>query len=63
MCIRDSFNFGRIFTAVTLFASGVLMGYFEGDYARIGRITGTFFVLGMVAIWFAPDTSKKQISD
>jgi len=58
-----SFNFGRIFTAVTLFASGILMGYFEGDYARIGRITGMFFVLGMVAIWFAPDTSKKQIAD
>ncbi len=58
-----SFNFGRIATAVTLFASGALMGYFGGDYARIGRITGMFFVLGMVAILFAPDTSKKQIAD
>ncbi len=58
-----SFNFGRIATAMTLFASGALMGYFGGDYARIGRITGMFFVLGMVAILFAPDTSKKQIAD
>lgn len=58
-----SFNFGRIATAVTLFASGALMGYFEGDYARIGRITGLFFVLGMVAILFAPDTSRRQLAD
>lgn len=58
-----SFNFGRIFTAMTLFASGALMGYFEGDYARIGRTTGLLFVLGLVAILFAPDTGKRQITD
>ena len=58
-----SFNFGRIATAVTLFASGALMHLFGGDYALIGRITSLFFVLGMVAILFAPDTSKKQIAD
>ena len=58
-----SFNFGRIATAVTLFVSGALMSYFESDYARIGRITSLFFLLGMVAILFAPDTSKKQLTD
>jgi hypothetical protein len=58
-----SFNFGRILTAVTLFASGLLMGYFGGDYARIGRITAMFFLLGMTAILFAPDTSKKDLVD
>jgi MFS family permease len=58
-----SFNFGRIATAVTLFASGALMGFFGGDYARIGRITALFFILGMVAILFAPDTSRKQLTD
>jgi MFS transporter, SHS family, sialic acid transporter len=58
-----SFNFGRIATAVTLFASGALMHLFGGDYALIGRITSLFFVLGIVAILFAPDTSKKQITD
>jgi len=58
-----SFNFGRIATAVTLFASGALMGYFGGDYARIGQVTSLFFVLGMAAILFAPDTSRKQLAD
>jgi MFS family permease len=58
-----SFNFGRIATAVTLFVSGALMGYFGGDYARIGQITSLFFLLGIVAICFAPDTGKRQLGD
>jgi MFS family permease len=58
-----SFNFGRIATALTLFASGALMGYFEGNYARIGQVTSLFFLLGMVAILFAPDTSRKDLAD
>lgn len=58
-----SFNFGRIITAITVFATGALMQFFEGDYARIGRMTSVVFALGMVVICFAPDTSKKQLSD
>jgi MFS family permease len=58
-----SFNFGRILTAVTLFVSGALMTFFEGDYARIGRITALFFLVGMIAILFAPDTRNKPLAD
>jgi hypothetical protein len=58
-----SFNFGRILTAVTVFATGALMSYFEGDYARIGRVTSLVYVIGLVVIWFAPDTSKKRLED
>lgn len=55
------FNFGRIATAATIFATGALSTFFEGDYARIGQWTSWLFVLGMVAIWFAPDTSEKEL--
>lgn len=58
-----SFNFGRIATAIAMFVSGSLMGFFNSDYARLGRVTALCFVLAMVAILFAPDTSKKQIAD
>lgn len=57
-----SFNFGRIATAVTLFLSGAMMGVFGGDYARIGQVTSLLFVIGMVAIWFAPDTGRKPLA-
>ena len=58
-----SFNFGRILTAVTVFATGALMSYFKGDYSQIGRVTSLVFALGLVIIWFAPDTSKKRLED
>ena len=60
-----SFNFGRILTAVTIFATGALMSMklFGGDYARIGRATSLIFALGMLVIWLAPDTSRKQLED
>jgi MFS family permease len=58
-----SFNFGRILTAVTVFATGALMTYFQGDYARIGRATSLIFALGLVVIWFAPDTSRKRLDE
>ena len=58
-----SFNFGRILTAVTIFGTGLLMSYFEGSYARIGRITSLCFALGVIVIFFAPDTSQRQLED
>ncbi len=58
-----SFNFGRILTAVTLFGTGYLVRVFEADYARIGRVTSVVFLLGMLAILFTPDTSKKNMEE
>jgi MFS family permease len=58
-----SFNFGRILTAVTIFIAGALMALFEGDYARIGRVTSLVFLAGVLVPWLAPDTSRKQLAD
>jgi hypothetical protein len=58
-----SFNFGRILTAVTLFGTGYLLGIFDGNHAVIGRITSFIFLLGVVAIKFAPDTSKRNMEE
>lgn len=52
------FNSGRLITAVTLFISGQLMIYFDGDYARIGRATSWLFALGMLGACLAPDWRK-----
>lgn len=58
-----SFNFGRIVTAGTIFATGALMAVYGRNYALIGRITSLLFIVGMVAIWFAPDTSSNELKD
>ena len=55
-----SFNFGRILTAITVFATGALKQLFDGDYAQIGRTTSLVYLAGMVIILFAPDTQSRQ---
>ncbi len=55
------FNFGRIGTAVTVFLTGTLKTLFNGDYARIGQITSLIYAIGVIAILFAPDTSKQGL--
>lgn len=57
------FNFGRIVTAITIFAAGAIMALFDGDYARIGRVTSFLFLLGMIGIWLAPKTSDQLIEE
>ena len=56
-----SFNSGRILTAITIFATGAMKDFFAGDYALIGRVTSWVFLLGVVAIAFAPDTSQRDM--
>ena len=58
-----SFNYGRILTAITISLTPTLTFYFDGDYAQIGRVTSLIFILGMVAILFAPDTSKRNMEE
>ena len=57
-----SFNWGRILTVVTVFVSGSLLGVF-GGYAELGRVTSLIFAVGMVVIWFAPDTSRLRVEE
>jgi SHS family sialic acid transporter-like MFS transporter len=58
-----TFNFGRVAAAAGVLVGGALMQLFEGDYARVGAITSLIYILGMVVIWLAPDTSKKNLED
>ncbi|MBC8353162.1 MAG: MFS transporter [Planctomycetes bacterium] len=58
-----TFNFGRIMTAFGVLGAGQLMVAFDGDYARVGQVTCMIYVLGMIIICFAPDTSECQLRE
>ena len=51
-----AFNAGRFPTALGVFAAGSLVGVFGGDLARVGAVAGLVYALGMVVIWWSPDT-------
>ena len=57
-----SFNWGRILTAAAVLLTGTLIGVF-GGYAELGRVTSLIFLVGMVVIWFAPDTTRSRLED
>ena len=52
-----AFNVGRFATAIGVFVAGRLVAAFNGDFARVGAVTGLIYALGMLVIWWAPDTT------
>ena len=51
-----AFNAGRVFAAVAAVQMGTLMGMFGGSYAKSGAIITLIYIVGMIVIWFAPET-------
>ncbi|MFM7058629.1 MAG: MFS transporter, partial [Planctomycetota bacterium] len=51
-----SFNFGRILAAVGGLQTANLMGMFDNDFSRAGSILAAIYLLGIVVIFFGPET-------
>ena len=58
-----SFNFGRIFAAVGVWQMGALMAFFDKSYAKAGATIVLVYLLGMILIWFAPETKDKPLPE
>jgi len=53
-----AYNSGRFATAVGVLLAGFLFSALGGDYSRVGALCALVYLLGLVVIWFAPDTLK-----
>ena len=58
-----SYNAGRIFAAIGALQMGVLMQTFDGSYAKAGAVITLIYALGLVVIWFAPETKGKPLPE
>lgn len=56
-----AFNLGRILAAIGALQMGALMGAFGGSYPRAGAVITLVYVLGLVLIWFVPETKGKPL--
>jgi MFS family permease len=56
-------NSGRFATAIGVFISGALFAALGGSYPMVGAFGALIYALGMIAIWFAPDTSGKNLEN
>lgn len=58
-----SFNFGRVLAAVGALESGRLVNQFHEDYARMGAIMSLVYLVGLVLIWFCPETKGQPLPE
>jgi SHS family sialic acid transporter-like MFS transporter len=58
-----SFNFGRVLAAAGTLQSGQLLNYFDEDYARMCSIVSLVYLVGLVLIWFCPETKGQPLPD
>jgi MFS family permease len=58
-----SYNFGRLFAAAGALTQGALVANFGGSYAQAGAVVTLIYFVGMVLIWFAPETKGKPLPE
>jgi MFS family permease len=58
-----AYNVGRFATALGVIVAGTLVGWFGGDLAKVGAVMALIYAFGMIAIWFAPDTTGKSLDE
>ncbi len=56
-----AYNSGRFATAVGVLLAGFLFASLGGNYSRVGALCALVYVLGLVVIWFAPDTRSSEL--
>jgi SHS family sialic acid transporter-like MFS transporter len=59
-----SFNFGRILAAVAALQGGYLMSnVFDNNFPQACSIMSSVYLVGVVIIWFMPETHGKPLPD
>lgn len=58
-----SYNVGRFATAAGVLAAGLVFTALGGSYPAVGAAAALIYGLGMIAIWWAPDTTRKSLTD
>lgn len=58
-----AYNSGRFATAVGVLLAGLLFTALGGDYPRVGTVCALIYALGIVVIWWAPDTTGSSLND
>ncbi len=56
-----AYNAGRVIAAVGALQMGAFMKEFDGSYAKAGATVSLIYLLGMVVIWFAPETKGRPL--
>lgn len=56
------YNAGRLIAAVGALTGGALVKHY-GGYAEMGAVITLVYIIGMIAIWFSPETKGKPLPE
>lgn len=56
------FNVGRVLAAIMGLQVPVIMGWFDGDFAKAGTILASIYIVGALIIWLGPETKGKALT-
>ena len=57
------FNSGRILAAVGAITQGQLVNHYGGSYAKAGAVVTSVYLVGMLLIWFGPETKGRPLPE
>ena len=58
-----AYNAGRVLAAIGALQMGALMRQFDGSYARAGAVITLVYAVGLVLIWFSPETKGHPLPE
>jgi SHS family sialic acid transporter-like MFS transporter len=58
-----TFNIGRVLAAGGTLGAGALLNAFNEDYARMCAVISLVYLVGMVLIWFGPETKGRALPE
>jgi MFS transporter, SHS family, sialic acid transporter len=58
-----AYNIGRVLAAAGTLGAGGLLNYFNEDYARMCAVVSLVYILGIVFIWFCPETKGRPLPE
>ncbi len=59
-----TYNFGRILAAILVVAgTGQLVKVFNGSFAKAGTLMAAVYLVGLVVIWFMPETKGEKLPE
>jgi hypothetical protein len=58
-----TYNAGRILAAGGTLGAGGLVARFHGDFGRMCAVISLVYILGMILIWFGPETKGKALPE
>jgi len=58
-----AFNAGRVIAALGTLGAGALLNAFNEDYAKMCSVISLVYLVGVILIWFAPETKGKPLPE